>query len=64
MLSARSGLSSFGPGVPQRGLPVGREPRRPRIRPEPEWEQLARVGTRIDSALTGSDSGRLDCHWQ
>ncbi len=62
MLSARSGLSSFGPRVPQRGLPVGREPRRPRIRPE--WEQPAsELGsslpavTPVDWPATGSEPG-------
>ncbi len=52
--------SSFGPGVPQRGLPVGREPWRPRVRPE--WEQPAselgsslRAVTPVDWPATGSE---------
>jgi hypothetical protein len=58
MLSARSRLSSFGPRVPQRGLPVGREPRRPRIRPE--WELPA---SELGSSLPAVTPG-LACHWQ
>ncbi len=54
--------SSFGPGVPQRGLPVGREPRRPRVRPE--WKPASASGCLhivCGSACSDDDCDSDDC---